>query len=152
MRTQLSLRRLPLLAGGVLLVLGMAGGMFTGARAASAAGITVRSGDVRAAAATINPLGPDLTVSITGTAFNQFSNTDILWSPGETLTYTLTIHNTTQSVRVCQPADDLVLKPYCFTEVIGAAASGVVVQDTLLAGVTLQCRRRGGDMLRWRNC
>ena len=89
-------------------------------------------------AAAVVPNGPDLTISIAGMAFDQIGPTDILWAPGETLTYTLTVRNTRQAVRLCEPAGDGTFKPICYTEFLGGNVSGVVVQDTLPGGIVFQ--------------
>jgi hypothetical protein len=121
-----------------LLALGLAVGVFGGGRQAHAANRGPLAGGARAVSAIVDPGAADLSVSIAETAVNQISSTDILWVPGETLTYTLTINNTAQSTRVCDPPGDGLLKPLCYTEVVGANVSGVVVQDTLPTGVAFQ--------------
>ncbi|GAC1320979.1 MAG: hypothetical protein NVSMB2_17330 [Chloroflexota bacterium] len=87
------------------------------------------------AAAAVNPAGPDLSLTMTQSA-TQINS-------GGALTYSLTVRNSAVYQRTCEIGP--LGKPLCYMEMVaGAPVSGVVVQDTLPAGATLQSYTANG--------
>jgi hypothetical protein len=96
-------------------------------RLALAAGLVVSSVAISAGPAAASTGGQNVGLSVTASFPNAISPTDVLWVPGATITYTLTLqNNSNQQVRVCEVGP--LGKPLCFLEPQGVDVSGVVVK------------------------
>jgi len=69
----------------------------------------------------------DLTVGVTSLPSSSLAS-------GANMIYTLTVNNLATTQKVCEINDSVPPRPICYTEPIGTAASGVVVQQALPAG------------------
>jgi uncharacterized repeat protein (TIGR01451 family) len=110
-----------------------------GALIASGALVLGLFGSALPAAAALDDLGPDLSLAMSSSATQVQS--------GGAIGFTLTVSNTTATVRDCEPSPYPGKPDRCFTYTAGGPVSGVVVQDTLPAGAVFQSASAGGGFV-----